>query len=244
MKSLLKKIIVNPIVYLTSQLVYYVMTRLKLINFYPNPHGGIVDVLGHNSILESADYFKPFLGKIILFKRKEDLWNFALSRIENNQNVFEFGVFSGNSINFMSSQRQDLNFFGFDSFEGLQEDWGGSEFSKSHFDLGGNLPKVNPNVKLVKGWFNESLPNFFKTFKGEISMINIDCDTYESSVEVLNLLEKYIVSGTIIVFDEYFGYPGWKFGENKAFLEFVKKKNLKYSYLAIANEQQCCLIID
>ena len=155
-----------------------------------------------------------------MFKKKEDLWKFALSKIEKNQNVFEFGVFKGESINFMSSIRPDLNFFGFDSFEGLQEDWGGSEFRKSHFDLKGNLPKVNSNVKLIKGWFNKSLPDFLKTFNAKTSLINIDCDTYESSKEVLMILENQIISGTIIIFDEYFGYPGWEYGEKKAFKEF------------------------
>ncbi len=244
MKRLLKKIIIDPVAYIISRLVYHILTRLELINFYPKPDGGVIDVLGHNSILESAEYFKPYLNKIILFKNKEDLWKFALSKIEKNQNVFEFGVFKGDSINFMSSERPDLNFFGFDSFEGLQEDWVGSEFRKTHFDLGGNLPRVNSNVKLIKGSFNRSLPNFLETFNGKISLIHIDCDTYESSKEVLTILEQHIASGTVIVFDEYFGYPGWKFGEHKAFHEFIKKRNLKFSYLAIANKQQCCLMIN
>ena len=244
MKSIIRKTIVNPIVYIISQLVYYVLTKLKLINFYPNPNGGVIDVLGHNSILESSEYFKPYLNKLILFKKKEDLWKYALSKIDNSGDVFEFGVFRGESINFMSSERPDLNFFGFDSFEGLQEDWGGSEFRKSHFNLDGNLPKVNSNVQLIKGWFNESLPKFLKTYNGEISLINIDCDTYESSKEVMTILEKYINSGTVIVFDEYFGYPGWQFGEHKSFHEFINRRKLNFSYLAIANEQQCCLIIE
>ena len=244
MKHILKKLIINPIVFVISKLVYFVLTKLELINFYPNPHGGVIDILNHNSIRESAKYFEPYLDKIVMFKKKEDLWKFALSKIEKNQNVFEFGVFKGESINFMSSIRPDLNFFGFDSFEGLQEDWGGSEFRKSHFDLKGNLPKVNSNVKLIKGWFNKSLPDFLKNFNSIISLINIDCDTYESSKEILMILEKQIISGTIIIFDEYFGYPGWEYGEKKAFIEFVEKRNLKYTYLAIANEQQCCIIID
>jgi hypothetical protein len=40
------------------------------------------------------------------------------------------------------------------------------------------------------------------------------------------------VEGTVIVFDEYFNYPGWENHEFKAFQEFVEQTNLKYEYLA------------
>lgn len=243
MKKIIKLIFIDPIVYVLSQLVYYILTKLKLLNFYPKPNGGVIDVIGHNSILESADYFKPYLNNLLLFNTKEDLWDYVIMKIGKKENVLEFGVFNGESINYMSSKRPDLNFYGFDSFEGLQEDWGGSQFTKAHFDLGGNLPKVNSNVKLIKGWFNKSIPNFIKRFDKKISLLNIDCDTYESTKEVLTLLDEYIGSGTIIIFDEYFGYPGWKFGEYKAFQEFIEKRKITYRYLGIANEQQCCIIL-
>lgn len=39
------------------------------------------------------------------------------------------------------------------------------------------------------------------------------------------------MSGTIIVFDEYFNYPGWQEGEYKAFYEFINETNLKFEYI-------------
>jgi hypothetical protein len=75
------------------------------------------------------------------------------------------------------------------------------------------------------------------------SFINIDCDTYESTSTVLNLLgTSKIVSGTVIIFDEYFGYNNWKSHEFKAWQEFVSKNNLKYTYIAINHLQVGILV--
>ena len=51
--------------------------------------------------------------------------------------------------------------YGFDSFEGLPEKWRNG-FEKGTFNRNGNLPKVNNNVELIKGWFDDTLPNFIK----------------------------------------------------------------------------------
>jgi hypothetical protein len=40
-----------------------------------------------------------------------------------------------------------------------------------------------------------------------------------------------IKSGTVIVFDEYFNYPGWQGGAFKAFKEFIAYSGLSYEYL-------------
>lgn len=35
----------------------------------------------------------------------------------------------------------------------------------------------------------------------------------------------------MIVFDEYFNFPGWENDEFKAFKEFIEESQLKYTYL-------------
>jgi superfamily I DNA/RNA helicase len=47
----------------------------------------------------------------------------------------------------------------------------------------------------------------------------------------------------LIIFDEYQGYPGWKFGEYKAFQDFINKSKKTYSYIGITN-RQCSVIIN
>jgi hypothetical protein len=45
------------------------------------------------------------------------------------------------------------------------------------------------------------------------------------------------VPGTLLLFDEYIGYPGWEHGEYKAFKEFVEKEGRSYEYLAFSHLQ-------
>ena len=44
-------------------------------------------------------------------------------------------------------------------------------------------------------------------------------------------LGSKITKGTIIVFDEYLAYVGWKNHEFKAWQELVNSKGLKYRYI-------------
>ncbi len=186
---------------------------------------------------ESVDYFyeKAFNALMLddRFKVLEYALNECLERTISHDGLFlEFGVFQGESINFCSKLLKDKMVYGFDSFEGLPETWGGKE-AKGHFDLQGKLPKVEKNVNLIKGWFNETLPEFLRENKGDIAFLHIDCDLYLSTKTVLNLLAPRIKKGTVIVFDEYINYPNWQKHEFKAFQEFVKKNSAKYEYLAL-----------
>ena len=56
-------------------------------------------------------------------------------------------------------------------------------------------------------------------------------------------LADRIQNGCIIVFDEYFNYPGWEEGEHKAFKEFLMSHGLTYSYIGYANSQQVAVKI-
>jgi hypothetical protein len=64
----------------------------------------------------------------------------------------EFGVYRGTSINFFASRLNGV-LYGFDSFEGLNESMPGTNAIKGTFNLGGDMPTVLSNVKLIKGWF-------------------------------------------------------------------------------------------
>ena len=83
----------------------------------------------------------------------------------------EFGVFGGETINHAAWLRADLDFIGFDSFEGLPEDMDTGEklVPATAFDRDGKPPEVEPNVKLVKGWFDESIPTWLEELDDEES---------------------------------------------------------------------------
>jgi putative aminopeptidase FrvX len=61
--------------------------------------------------------------------------------------------------------------------------------------------------------------------------MHIDCDTYESTNDILNNIPiKHFQKGTIILLDDYISYYGWKDNVFKSFQEWVKKNNIKYTY--------------
>ena len=64
----------------------------------------------------------------------------------------------------------------------------------------------------------------------------MDCDLYSSTRTILEGLASQIVAGTVIQFDEYFNYPGWREHEFKAFHEFIAERGLSYEYLGYTRE--------
>ena len=151
--------------------------------------------------------------------------------VEDNEGLFlEFGVYKGESINYISTLKPYTTIYGFDSFEGLPEDWR-PDIKKGCFDLRGNMPFVNGNVKLIKGWFEDTLPDFLKSHKEDVSFLHVDSDIYSSAKTILSCLKNRIHTGTVIVFDEYFNRPGWKMNEYRAWQEFVEENEISYEYI-------------
>ncbi len=143
--------------------------------------------------------------------------------------ILEFGVRHGTSIRQLASLTSKP-IYGFDSFEGLPEDW--HQESKLIYSTRGRIPKVPSHVSLIPGWFEETLPLFLEKHEEDVALMNIDCDIYSSTKTVLDLLSARIKKGTIILFDEYIGNLHWEEDEHKAFMESVTQYNWDYEYLS------------
>jgi hypothetical protein len=196
----------------------------------------MLDILLEKSVVESVEYISPFLNDAIILQNNHHILTEAIKKITLDGLHAEFGVFQGGSINLLSSNK-NVQWYGFDSFLGLDEDWKGSFYGKGHFSMGGVPPKVNNNVELVVGRFQDTLPQFLTEHSEPFAFINIDCDTYESTKYVLDTIKKQLVVDTIISFDEYLAHPGWKISEHKAWQEFCKENNIKYEYLIFGRMQ-------
>lgn len=191
---------------------------------------------------KSYNYLKKYINKAIFCE--EGWWDIALNKINNDGLCLEFGVYTGISLKYFSNYLPNRKWYGFDSFCGLQEDWKGGFFAKGYFDVKGNIPIFNKNVTLIKGWFKDTLSNFLKNNNENISFIHIDCDTYESTKDVFdNINKKRLQKGCIILFDEYFGYINWENNEFKAWKEYVKKNKINYEYVAFGERQAVIKIL-
>lgn len=202
----------------------------------------VKEALQWRAVEDAADYAEERMATSLAFNSRRELWDYALSRISFDGLVAEFGVWKGESINHFAQRLPDKQLYGFDSFEGLSNDWPGTSAAKGHFNLGGRLPKVEPNVELVKGWFDETLPPFLATHAGNFAFIHIDCDTYEAAQIALAQISGRVVAGTVIVFDEYFGFLGWRNGEFKAWGEFCASRSLRYRYVGFAEAQVAVVV--
>jgi hypothetical protein len=74
------------------------------------------------------------------------------------------------------------------------------------------------------------------------AFIHIDCDMYISTKCIFDTIGKYIVPGTVIEFDELYGYPGWRENEFKALTEFCEENRMKYEYLCFNDLSVQCAI--
>lgn len=178
---------------------------------------------------ESAEYVLTNMSGISGTISRRFILEYCTNLAKQGGLYLEFGVSRGFSINHIASFTEST-VHGFDSFEGIPEDWGSCP--KGAFSTQGKLPKVKSNVALHVGWFNDTLPDFLENHKENISFLHVDSDLYSSAKTILELLSDRIVPGTVIVFDEYFNYPGWKQNEYLAFQEFVKEHEVKYKYIA------------
>ena len=145
----------------------------------------------------------------------------------------EFGVYKGDSINRFAGLSPDVIWYGFDSFEGLPEAWTlGAK--KGAFSVGGRLPPVRSNVRLIKGFFEDTLPGFIGEHRGaKIALMHVDCDLYSATKTIFANVADMLAPGTIIIFDELINYHGGReVGEFKAFMEFTAERKLSFEYVA------------
>lgn len=161
----------------------------------------------------------PILSKSPLKHVMEDV---RLQPKNHDELWLEFGVFSGNTINYISTFAHRV--YGFDSFEGLPEKWRDG-YGQGAFNRAGVLPVVNANVELVKGWFSDTLPRFLAEQKetSKVTFMHMDADLYSSTKFVFDTVKDRLADSCIIVFDELLNYPGYEQGEYRALQEFLRE---------------------
>lgn len=179
---------------------------------------------------ETFRYIQDKMPLAQIFFSTKSLIEFAIQSVTIFGSFLEFGVYKGGSISFIAEKvKQEVH--GFDSFEGLPEAGKGTYWARKMFDLKECMPKVPENVILNKGWFEDTIPEFLKRNKEDVTFLHLDPDLYSSHKTIFTLLGARIKKGTIIVFDDYFDFVQWQLHGFKAFEEFVHENNVKYEYL-------------
>jgi len=196
--------------------------------------------LEENLVEETFKHFKQHFKKSVIFddvlKMREYAIKTSLLNDENKKYYYlEFGVFKGESTNFFSKFVN--HFYCFDSFEGLKEDWVGTNAPKGTFNLDKKIPKLNSNVVPIAGWVEDTLDSFLNEHNPKINFVHLDMDTYNSTKFTLEKLKPYLVKNAIILFDELYNYVGWEDGEYKALREVFKEEEFEYKAFTIHTDK-------
>lgn len=187
-----------------------------------------------NEILN--DFYTPFRDHSKRFKLYEHISakeNLAQQQI----NYLEFGVYKGSSFNWWINTNKNLDskFYGFDTFEGLPENWG--TYAKG--EMNANLPNISDGrAKFIKGLFQDTLFDFTDTHplnEGRL-ILHLDADLFSSTLFTLSTLARYLKKGDIIIFDE-FNVPNHEYFAFKVFTEsfYIKSELIG----AVNNYYQC-----
>ena len=143
----------------------------------------------------------------------------------------ECGVAKGGCLAIMKDNSINNKIFGFDSFEGMpditNEDLGTynksdiyNGFGKVGDNLSGGIENVYKtfetlnldtlNVFLVKGFFKDTLIQKNLDDIGEIAILRLDGDWYESTKICLEKLYHKVITGGVIIIDDYGHWVGSK----------------------------------
>jgi hypothetical protein len=157
----------------------------------------------------------------------------------------EFGVAAAHSFKWWLAKNTNPHseFHGFDTFEGLPEDWG-RHFRKG--DMSAALPDIaDKRAFFYKGIFQETLHGFIKENEAGLrqkpKVIHMDADLFSSTIFVLSQLYPYLNKGDIIFFDE-FNVANHEYFAYKIFTEafYVKLKPVA----AVNNFYQVAFVVE
>jgi hypothetical protein len=167
---------------------------------------------------------------------------------DRDELLFDLGVWIGWSTR-LASDVSERTVYGFDTFEGLVEDWQIDDqmlIKRGTFSLSEPLAQrfirdtgvtmqdgvpaaLGREVEFVKGSTYDTLVPFLADRPGApIRLFHMDLDTYESCLHALETCKDRFIEGSILVFDEYLVTNG----EMLAFYEFQNRYELEWRYRA------------
>jgi len=193
---------------LFTRLFYIIYPLRKLFLFLHNFSTLTAWVSTHKLEIGFNDFFRisrNYTDRIHGYERLVE--NFSLQQ-KDPIVYLEFGVAGGTSFQWWQKNalHESSRFFGFDTFEGLPEDWG---FFYKKGDMSYNPDHLLENRSLfVRGLFQDTLLPFIESnnalLKSETrKIIHLDADLFTATLFVLSQLYPYLKKGDILIFDEF-----------------------------------------
>ena len=153
----------------------------------------------------------------------------AIELCDKSRPFYEYGVWMGDSFKYL--MKSFNKGYGFDTFEGLPEDWG--PVPKGTYSSFGKVPDIKGGEFIV-GEFEHSLPRFFAEKRPFAGLINFDADLYASTLCALVHSKPVIDGKTVLIFDEFIINSDWENDEYRALNEFCEANGFDYEVIAIS----------
>jgi hypothetical protein len=169
------------------------------------------------------------LGSMSRVASREGVFDAILTEVGSEAVLYlEFGVYRGASLRYWSERltSPDAHLHGFDSFEGLPETWA-YDHPRGRFAVSGPPTINDPRVRFFVGWFADTLPRYVPP-PHERLVVNVDCDLYSSASTVLEAVERLLVPGSYLYFDEFHDREH----ERRAFTEFLERTSMRFHGVA------------
>jgi hypothetical protein len=172
----------------------------------------------------------PYITEM-LNKYRSEFYSLAIGYLHSAcviGDYHEYGCYSASTFRMaltnsalfgLTKHNGSMQFHAFDSFCGLPEissnlaeesDWVEGSMAMSEVDFLKSLDKhgvYNNRVKTYPGFFNETLTEAlqkeFLDQKRSISFANVDCDLYESAVDVLKFIAPLLQPGALLYLDDW-----------------------------------------
>jgi predicted O-methyltransferase YrrM len=150
-------------------------------------------------------------------------------------NIVEFGTWKGHSIRTIRDElwmsrlwdrrQRGKRIFACDSFEGLPEEYEGLPAG----NFATQVPKL-AGVRIVKGFFEDSLTQELANEVGQVSLAHLDADLESATTTALNWLTPLLRPGSVLVFDEFIGEDP---AEERALVEWSERTGVNTTLLAL-----------
>lgn len=199
----------------------------RLIEFEIRTRRDVVYAADQRAAAQAAEFVEAHMPDAPRFDDPHRTLEYALSLAPDSGLALEFGVYTGTTLKIIAAARTTGGVYGFDSFQGLPEPWR-IDFPAGRFGVE-NLPEVD-GADLVVGWFADTLPGFLDRHPGPVDFVHIDGDLYRSAKTVLDLVGPRLRPGSILVFDEFFKFPGWRAHEYRAWQEYAEDTGIRFTY--------------
>lgn len=214
---------------LASRIGYLFYPFRKFFLFLSNLSELTAWINRNNKLVQQNDFYTPKRN----YSKRINGFDFIVDKYQL-QNVpvtyFEFGVASGVSFEWWLEhlKHKDSVFWGFDTFEGLPEDWG--LFFKKGAMAHSMKEIADDRHTFFKGIFQDTLNKALNENRAHLEqqrrkIILLDADLFSSTIFVLSQLYPFLQKGDLIIFDEY-NVPNHEFFAMKIFQEsfYVKFK--------------------